>query len=167
MNFERSIWRKKTKNQQKTPTQTHDVASNPRRGGSGWCALPLGSGILVVQRRSKGQSLSDPKNPYLRAWLLGLHVPHAARDGEAGRSWEGSQWKKAPLGPPVSAVMHNHNPGQLGLVSAVPGIAWCGDEDEDEGLLGIFVPQEPQPGKGTIGLGCCPSQSPPGPQGKT
>lgn len=77
--------------------------------------LALSCGVVVVQRGSKGQSLSDPKNHYLRAWPSGLHVPCTAWCGEAGESWEGSRWKKTPVRPPISEVMSNHIQSQLGL----------------------------------------------------
>lgn len=50
-------------------------------------------------------------------------------------------------------MMHNHILEQLGFVSVVPGIACCGDEDEEEYLQWIFLARKPQPDEGTIGLG--------------
>ncbi|GAB0197641.1 cAMP-dependent protein kinase inhibitor alpha [Grus japonensis] len=75
--------------------------------------------------------------------------------------------KRLPWGHPIPDMRHNHIPKQLGFVSVVPGIAWCGDEDEDEYLQWIFIAWEPQPDEGTIGLGRLLSLSPSGPQGKT
>lgn len=165
---------KKTPN----PTQTHDVTSNPRPADAGWHALPVGHALgggapLDARWGRKGQSLSDPKNHYLRTLLLGLHAPCAAQRGAerlergAGKTASGTDGKRLLRGQPISDMMHNHIPDQLGFVSVVPGIAWCGDEDEEEYLQWIITAREPQPDEGTIGLGRSLSLSSSGPQGKT
>lgn len=161
----------------KKPPQTHDVTSNPRPADAAWRTLPIGpapSGGAPLDARwgSKGQSLSDPKNHYLRTLLLGLHAPCAAQRGAegpegAGKAASGTGAKRLLWGQPISDMMHNHIPGQLGFVSIVPGMAWCADEDEDGYLQWIFIAREPQPDEGTTGLGRSLSLSPSGPQGKT
>ncbi|PKU41291.1 hypothetical protein llap_8402 [Limosa lapponica baueri] len=97
-----------------------------------------------------------------------LHAPCAAQRGAeqpggARKAASGTGGKRLLWGQPISDMMHNHIPNQLGFVSVVPGTAWCGDEDEDDYLQWIFIAREPQPEEGTLGL----SPSPSGPQGKT
>lgn len=102
--------KKKNKPKQKKP-RTNSWYHLKSTAGRFWLVCSaLGCGVLMVQRGSKGQSLSDPKNPYLRTWLFGLRAPCAAQRGGAGGNREGSQWKIAPVGFPISEVMHNHIP---------------------------------------------------------
>lgn len=165
MHFERSVW-------EKNP-QTHDCHFKSTAGRCCWCTLPVGpapggGAPLDACRGSKGQSLSNPKNHYLRTLLLGLHAPCAAQRGAeqpggARKAASSTGGKRLLWGQPISDMMHNHIPNQLGFVSVVPGTAWCGDEDEDDYLQWIFIAREPQPEEGTLGL----SPNPSGPQGKT